>query len=246
MKIALPKGRLLPGVLDVFQKAGITFTFADESRTTLFLQSILRPVVVSLARVLKKAGVTIGFASSRDYNPKCSDSFFSATLFKPRAIPQLIDLGLCDVGFCGLDIMKEAGYFDVVDVLNLGLNKVVVVVAVPKGQENFLANPPKRPVVIATEYPKTASKWAMAHNLAHINLFTGGSTEGYAPRFADLIVDCVETGDTMGANHQHIVETLFESATCMIVNRTVMEDYRMREAILVLKHRLSEALKVKE
>ncbi|MBN2496285.1 MAG: ATP phosphoribosyltransferase [Deltaproteobacteria bacterium] len=184
MRLVLPKGRLLQGVLDLLARAGLTFEIED-----------------------------------RNYSPRASDARIEARIFKVRAVPQLVALGNFDLGFCGLDLVKEADYEDVVPVLDLGLNPVDLVVAVAEEHRQIVDHPPRRPVLIATEYERTADRWALAHNLAHITIQTYGSTEGYAPADADIVFDCRETGRTLAANDLVVIETIVESSTYMVANR---------------------------
>ena len=71
---------------------------------------------------------------------------------------------------------------------------------------------PKRPLLIATEYPRIAEKWAYSKNLSHTILMTYGSTEAFAGGIADIIVDCVDTGQTLKANGIQIVDTIMHSS----------------------------------
>ena len=47
--------------------------------------------------------------------------------------------------------MREAGYEETIPILDLGSNRVEIVVAVRRGDEKILGHPPKRPLLIATE-----------------------------------------------------------------------------------------------
>lgn len=181
--------------------------------------------------LLKRAGFNFEFRSERDYRPVCGNTFVDAKLLKPRAIPQLLALGLFDVGFCGLDLIADADYENVVPLLDLGFSRVELVVAVPRGKEDFLRNPPKRPILIATEYEHLADKWALKHNLAHIIMQTYGSTEAYAPEDADIIFDCFETGKTIEANGLVVVEEIMTSATCLAVSESSLKDSVKESAI---------------
>ncbi|MBI5153488.1 MAG: ATP phosphoribosyltransferase [Parcubacteria group bacterium] len=172
----------------------------------------------SIMDVLEKSGLFVQTMSSRSYALEMKDSGLSGRIVKVRAIPQLIALGNFDVGFCGLDLVKEADYENVVSLLDLGLNPVELVVAVHASQTDILKNPPKRPLLIATEYENIAHAWALAHNLAHITIQTYGSTEGYAPQDADIVFDCSETGTTLEANGLVVVERLMKSTTYLVAN----------------------------
>ena len=174
--------------------------------------------------LLKASGIDLTFLEGgRDYSPLSADPRVRAKVVKTRAIPQLVALGNFDAGFCGLDLVREAGYEEVVPFADLGLNGVQIVVAAPRSSAWILENPPKRPIVIATEYLRLADEWAMRNNLAHITIQTWGSTEGYAPEDADLVFDCVETGKTLEANGLVILEKLFSSTTYFVVNRSVLD-----------------------
>lgn len=208
MRLALCKGRLLPGVLTLLEEAGIRF----------------------------------GFAGDRDYRPTCDGAELEAKILKVRAIPQLVALGRFSVGFCGLDLVQEAAYEHVVPILDLRLNPVELVVAVREGQERLLEDPPKRPLLVATEYERTADRWATRHNLAHITIQTWGSTEAYAPEDADVVFDCRETGSTLAANGLVVLESLVRSTTWLIADRRALDDPERRPAIEDLRRRLEEVL----
>jgi len=136
-------------------------------------------------------------------------------ILKPRSIPQLVALEFLDAGFCGCDILMESGYDDRLSIYSdteLCPVKLCVGSAVP----TILENPPQRPLAIATEFPFLASRWAFSKNLAHLCLNSWGSTEAWAPEFADLVFDVVETGETMMANGLIVLETVLESTTVLV------------------------------
>lgn len=187
-----------------------------------------------------RGGLTFRYVSDRDYSPRCNDPRIAAKLIKPRATPQMVALGNFDVGFCGLDILLDAAYDDAIPVFDLGLNPVKIVVAVPKGKEYVLTNPPKRPLLIATEYERIADNWAMARGLAHITIQTHGSTEAYAPEDADIVFDCRETGLTLDANNLVVIEELLNSTTHLIANRRALNDANRKETIEDLKKILEQ------
>lgn len=208
MKIAMPKGRLLPGVQEVLAQAGVVFCQPHP----------------------------------RTYTLEGSDPAVQAKLYKPRAIPQLVALGICDVGFVGLDLVKESGYEQVIVLLDLGLNPVEIVVAVHQSTPDLLEHPPKRPLVIATEYVNLSYKWAIDRGLSHIVIQTWGSTEGYAPDEADIVFDCTETGATIDANGLILVGHILRSSTCLIANARSMEDPQTRQHIERLRQALEEVI----
>lgn len=210
VKLGLPKGRLLDPVVRFLREVGYEPLLHGEGVEHL----------------------------GRTYHLDCSDDNFDLWVLKVRALPQMIALGAIDVGFCGLDLLEEAGYEQVVPVLDLGLNPVTLVVAVPEGKEDIVKNPPKRPLVIATEYENIADRWAAKHGLAHITIQTFGSTEAYAPAFADIVFDCVDTGRTLEANNLVVIDEIVKSATHLVVRDSVLTDPQQSPAVEHLQLRL--------
>jgi len=152
----------------------------------------------------------------------------SSKVVKVRSVPQLVGLGNFQAGFCGLDLVTEAGHDEVRPLVNLGLNAVRLVVAVPQATPDLLQSPPKRPLVIATEYEQIAARWAMKRGLAHIIVQTWGSTEGYAPDDADIVFDNTETGATLRANGLVVIDEIMTSSTWLIANTQAADDPDVR------------------
>lgn len=164
------------------------------------------------------SGLGITATGDRSYRCASERPDVTARIVKARAIPQLVAHGIFDAGFCGIDLIREAGVEEyVVPVADLNTERVQLVVAAARA--SILESPPKRPLVIATEYPHLASAWAMGKGLAHIVLQTYGATEGYVPEAADLVVDCVATGATLEANGLVVIDRIGESSTHLVVNR---------------------------
>jgi ATP phosphoribosyltransferase len=61
--------------------------------------------------------------------------------------------------------------------------------------------------------------------------FSWGATEVKPPTLADAIVEVTETGSSLRANRLRIIETLMESETQLIANRTAYQDAWKREKI---------------
>src|ERR1051326_6571507 len=68
--------------------------------------------------LFNKAGYTIS-VSGRSYFPALDDNEIECMLVRPQEQPRYVQDGLIDVGFTGLDLIREAGA-DVVEVLDLG------------------------------------------------------------------------------------------------------------------------------
>ncbi|MDD3101681.1 MAG: ATP phosphoribosyltransferase [Patescibacteria group bacterium] len=191
-------------------------------------KGILLSNVLSL---LEKIDIKFKFKNNRDYNPICNDLNIKAKLVKVRAIPQLLALGQFNAGFVGLDLIKESGYSEIEPIFDLKLNQVRLVAAVHKSQKDIIVNPPKRPLLIATEYENIAGNWAFDKNLAHIIIQTWGSTEAYAPDDADIVFDNIDTGETMAANNLIVVDEIMRSSTYLVINKENYKNGFIKEKI---------------
>ena len=148
----------------------------------------------------------------------------SARLIKPRAVPDLFAIGCLDAGFTGLDVMVESGLpLDQYIKFDLGLNPVHLMVATPESKKGILESPPNRPLIVGTEYPTIAENWMINRGLSHVCIQTGGSTEAYIPDPCDVIIDVVETGETLRANGLVVVEEVLFSTTHLWVRKMTRE-----------------------
>jgi ATP phosphoribosyltransferase len=208
---------------ELVPRFGATLVGSEHPRRTL--QAALAAVVgqrlrLGIPKGRLQAGVVellgrAGFALAvepRRYQVACAE--LDGVLLKPRAIPQLVALGLLDLGLCGRDILLDSIYENLVELLDTGLNPVRLLAAAP--DPSLLERPPARPLVVATEFSVLVDRWLSELGLAHILLHTFGSTEAYAPRFADLVVDVVETGETLRANGLTAIHDFGPSSTVLI------------------------------
>jgi ATP phosphoribosyltransferase len=185
----------------------------------------------TVAQIMADTGYPMT-VTPRNYHPRCEG--IKAFILKPKSIPQMVALDLLDAGFCGRDLVAQSGYDDRLSiVVDLGAQPVSLVAAA--AQPDILDNPPRRPLVIATEFPFIADRWATARNLAHICINTWGSTEAWVPEYADIALDVVETGATMSAHGLTILDTVLQSTTVLIASA--------RRPSHVLHHKFTSALR---
>jgi len=72
--------------------------------------------------------------------------------------------------------------------------------------------------------------------------FSWGATEVKPPTLADAIVEVTETGSSLRANRLRIIETLMESETQLIANKTAFKDEWKREKIKNIALMLNAAI----
>ncbi len=169
-------------------------------------------------RLLSDAGVPVT-VGARGYRPSVALAGVTAKLLKPQNIVEMLDLGTRDLGFAGADWVAEKGA-DLVEVLDCGLNPVRIVAAVPEDAPW----PPRRPVVVASEYERLTRAWIEGQGIDARFLRTYGATEVFAPEDADCIVDNTATGSTLAANRLRIVDELLTSSTRLYASRRAWAD----------------------
>ena len=80
-----------------------------------------------------------------------------------------------------------------------------------------------QPLRLASEYAHIADHYARRHHLGHYEVIPiSGASEGFVPEDADLLIEGAETGKTIVANRLKVIDTLFESTTCLIANREAL------------------------
>ncbi len=164
---------------------------------------------------------------ARAYFPTVDDPEISAVLLRAQEMPGYVADGVLDAGLTGLDWITECGA-EVVEVANLvyakqGLGMYKWVLAVQE-QSDIRTPQDLEGKRIATELVNVAKAYLAKHGVtAHVE-FSWGATEAKIPDLADAIVEGTETGSTLRANNLRVVDTLMESSTRLIANKTAWED----------------------
>ncbi len=200
--------------------------------------------------LLARAGwkVTI---SSRSYVPAIDDPEIDCLLIRAQEMARYVENGALDAGITGHDWVQESG----ADVLELAelvyakqrLARVKWVLAVP--EDSAIRTPRDlEGKVIATEVVGITQQYLEKHGVKARVEFSWGATEVKVPRLADAIVEVTETGSSLRANRLRIMDTVLESSTVFIMNRTSAEEAAKREKaenlILMLQGAIAAATRV--
>lgn len=185
----------------------------------------------SITRLFDDAGISLK-EDNRDYRPSISDPELDIKIMRPQNIPELIELGAHDAGFTGLDWVRETGV-EVEEVLDLGLDPVRIVAAIP-GPANE-AELKRRRIVVASEYEMMTKDFLDKNGYNYVFLRTYGATEVFPPEDADMIVDNTATGRTLKEHDLRIIAELLRSSTRFIANKKIMGDPFKHEKIMELK-----------
>jgi len=135
---------------------------------------------------------------------------------KPSDVPIYVERGAADIGACGRDILLEYEP-DVYELRDLGTGFCRMVVAAPKG----FRDDSDYPLRVATKFVNIAQDYysSKGRNIDIIKL--NGSIE-IAPLLglSDVIVDLVETGNTLKANDLEVYEEIMDISTRIIANKS--------------------------
>lgn len=185
----------------------------------------------SVATLLRDAGIHLR-TNERAYRPIVSDAELEVKIMRPQNIPELIELGSHDVGFTGFDWVAERNA-DVVEVLDLGLDPVAIVAAVPAALANEDLR--TRKIVVASEYEHISRSFLDREGYEYVFLRTYGATEVFPPDDADMIIDNTSSGRTLREHGLQIIATLMKSSTRFIANKNAYTCAEKQEKIGEMK-----------
>ncbi len=176
--------------------------------------------------LFERAGWRI-YVSSRSYFPGIDDTEIECMLIRAQEMSRYVAHGALDAGLTGNDWVVENG-LDVATVTSLTYSKqsrqkVKWVLAVPEDSPYQRAEDLEGKT-IATELVEATKKYFASKNVSVKVEFSWGATEVKPPMLADAIVEVTETGSSLRANRLRIIDTLMESETQLIANRSAYAD----------------------
>jgi ATP phosphoribosyltransferase len=167
------------------------------------------------------------YADGRSYFPRVDDSEIECMLIRAQEMARYVEKGVLDAGLTGIDWVIESG-LDVTSVTALTYSKatrtkVRWVLAVPEDSPYQKAEDLSGKV-IATELVEVTKNYFASKNVPVKVEFSWGATEVKPPTLADAIVEVTETGSSLRANRLRIIETVMESETHLIANKSAYND----------------------
>ena len=138
------------------------------------------------------------------------------TLVKSPDVAVYVERGAADVGIVGKDVLlEEAPGADVYEVMDLGIGCCRMAVAGIAGKKVDMT----RRITIGTKYPRIARSYFEANHHSVDIIKLNGSVE-LAPivGLSDVIVDIVETGNTLNANGLEVLNYFMDFSARMICN----------------------------
>ena len=170
------------------------------------------------AELLSQAGLNFR-RQDRSLFARVKEMPVDITFLRTDDIPVLCAEGAIDVGITGGDLFHEAGV-DLLTRLKLSIGQCRLAVCVP---DNSDITAPKGldGCRVATSFPQVTREF-FTRNGADVHLVPlSGSVEiMISLGVADAIVDLVETGSTLAANHLKILVDIGHYETVLVQNRT--------------------------
>ncbi|MCC5856794.1 MAG: ATP phosphoribosyltransferase [Ectothiorhodospiraceae bacterium] len=140
-------------------------------------------------------------------------------ILRATDVPTYVQYGAADLGVAGKDVLMEHGGRDLYEPLDLGIARCRMMVAGKPG-----ANEGHDALRVATKFVNITRRYfaEQGRQVETVKLY--GSME-LAPLagLADLIVDLVDTGNTLKANGLEPLEHIADISSRLIVNRAAMK-----------------------
>jgi ATP phosphoribosyltransferase len=198
----------------------------------------------STKALFAKAGWKIT-TSSRSYRPSIDDPELDGRFVRAQEVSRYVEHGFFDCGLTGYDWVRE-NESDVVEVCDLIYSRASTlksrwVLCVPEGSSIQRAEDlaGKR---VATELVNTVKRYFADKRIPVDVEFSWGATEVKVPDLVDAIVDITETGSSLRANKLRIVDTLLETNTKLIANKSSWQNPAKRKKIETIALLLRGAL----
>lgn len=201
-------------------------------------------------RLFKNAGYSIKLPE-RSYVPVIDDEELEGLVIRAQEMARYVEDGILDMGITGYDWVLEQDA-KVVELVRLRYGKVGF-----RGVKWVVAVPADSPIKkledlkgkkIATELVGFTKRYLKKRGIDADIEFSWGATEVKPPLLADAIVEVTETGASLKANNLRIVETILESETVLIANRSSWKDEwkrrKMENITILLKGALLAEEKV--
>lgn len=199
-------------------------------------------------QLFARAGLRV-YTNARSYFASTGDPEIECMLIRAQEMARYVDHGALDAGLTGLDWVVESG-LDVVAVTDLiyakqSRGKVRWVLAAPEDSP-FQRAEDLGGRIIATELVQVTRNYFHDKGVDVQVEFSWGATEVKPPMLADAIVEVTETGSSLRANRLRILDTVLESNTQIIANRSAWVNCEKRRKIENLALMLRGAMEAQD
>jgi ATP phosphoribosyltransferase len=152
-------------------------------------------------------------------------------IIRAADVPTYVEYGAADVGVAGKDVLMEHGGNGLYEPVDLGIARCRLMVA---GPEQGVAR--TRRLRIATKYVQSTRRfYADRREQVEIIKLYGSMELAPLVGLSDLIVDVVDTGNTLRANGLVPLEHIADISSRLIVNKAAMKMKHARIGELVAR-----------
>jgi ATP phosphoribosyltransferase len=161
-------------------------------------------------------------------------------IIRASDVPTYVQYGAADLGVAGKDVLLEHGGAGLYEPLDLRIARCKLMVA---GRQPWSEQAQR--LRIATKYVNSAQRYFAEQGVQVEIIKLYGSME-LAPLvgLSDLIVDVVDTGDTLKANGLKPLEKIRDISSRLVVNKASMK--RKHTSVQSFIDRLAEAVRKRE
>jgi ATP phosphoribosyltransferase len=176
-------------------------------------------------------------------------------VIRPQDMPQQVANGNFDLAITGRDWLLDHLYrfpsSPVVKVIDLGFGGVKIVAVISKELpvnnitelKQTMIDSNFTPLRVASEYINITDKYLCEHHISPYKVIpTWGATEVFLPEDADLLIENTQTGKTLETHNLKIIDTLFQSTACLIVNKKSIKRTLKKDRIASLIKIFRQAL----
>ena len=184
-------------------------------------------IALTKGRILKEtlpllASVVIvpldDISSSRKLIVETNRSDLQLVILRGTDVPTYVRYGAADMGVVGKDILMEHGSEGLYEPLDLGIARCRLMTAGPVGWQHIGAR-----IRVATKFVNITREYFSRQGV-HADLIKLYGAMELAPmmNLADLIVDIVDTGNTLRANGMEPLEEIAAISSRLVVNKAAM------------------------
>ncbi|MEM1112042.1 MAG: ATP phosphoribosyltransferase [Pseudomonadota bacterium] len=170
--------------------------------------------------LLEQAGIEPreNIAKSRKLVFETTRPGLQLVILRGTDVPTYVRHGAADVGVVGKDVLLEHGADGLYEPLDLGIARCRLMTAGPVGWQ-----PGASRIRVATKFSNIARRY-FAERGVHAELIKLYGAMELAPMMglADLIVDIVDTGNTLRANGMEPLEEIAAVSSRLVVNKAAM------------------------
>lgn len=151
------------------------------------------------------------------------------TVLRGTDVPTYVRHGAADLGVVGKDILLEQGAEGLYEPLDLGIARCRLMTAGPVGWERGCSR-----VRVATKFTGVARRF-FAEQGVHADVIKLYGAMELAPMMdlADIIVDIVDTGNTLRANGMEPIDLIANISSRLVVNKASMRAHHQQVQAIV-------------